>query len=80
MTDQIHPVTGRLGPLGYQPVFTCRLNIHDGLWGDPYLVRITTTTIIRGEHPRESIELVGEEQRQDRTCIHCGAVTTRRLR
>jgi len=65
---------------GYESRLACRLGLHEGRWEEPYLVRITTTTIIRGEHPRESIELVGEEQHQDRTCVYCGCVSTRRLR
>jgi hypothetical protein len=67
-------------PEGYTPRLGCRFGLHLGPWSAPYLVRVTSSTVVRGEFPRESSETVGEEQRQDRTCLHCGVVSTRRLR
>lgn len=67
-------------PTTYTPRIWCRFNLHQGGWGTPYLVRVTTTTVIRGDYPRDSTDEIGEEQHQDRTCIHCGIISTARLR
>jgi hypothetical protein len=64
----------------YEPRLRCRLNLHQGRWGAPYRITITSVTVIGGGFPRESTDTVAEEQRQDRVCVHCGCVTMRRLR